>query len=105
MMLEIQVLAWDRHTNVSRYWLGTDTQMCPGTGLGQTHKCVQVFNWLTGSQFLLDNWISNIYKQTMLEKTSTYLLPLKEKKSPHTIIKMNDNINMDSTAGSMIACI
>ena len=95
MMLEIQVLAWDRHTNVSRYWLGTDTQMCPGFQLG----------FLTGSQFLLDNWISNIYKQTMLEKTSTYLLPLKEKKSPHTIIKMNDNINMASTAGSMIACI
>jgi hypothetical protein len=76
-----------------------------GPSLRLAHKCVQVFNWLTGSQFLLDNWISNIYKQTMLEKTSTYLLPLKEKKRPHTIIKMNDNINMDSTAGSIIACI
>ena len=41
----VQVLAWDRHTNVSRYWLGTDTQMCQGTGLGQTHKCVQVLAW------------------------------------------------------------
>ena len=80
----------------------------PGTGLGQTQKCVHVLNWLTGSQSLLDNWISNSktytnerYKKNLHIFASTQ----KEKKRPHTIIKMNDHINMDSTiTGSMIAC-
>jgi len=72
MTLEIQVLAWDRHTIVS--------------GL----------NWLMRSQpYHLDNWIYNgntdISKQW--EKKSADSLPLKKKK--HT--KLSDSINMDST--------
>ena len=65
-MLEIQVLAWDRHKNV--------------TGL----------NRLMGSQpSPLDKWISKrqcIYKQHAPIRSHTT--------RPHTITKMNDNINI-----------
>jgi len=46
----------------------------------------------------LDNWISNsnVYINKQLKQTCT------DSKRPHTITKMNDNINMDSKiTGSM----
>ena len=79
MTLEIQVLVWNRHRHVA--------------GL----------NLLMASQSsLLDKWISPqcIYKQTIKQSTKIHI----HSKTPHTITKMNDNINLESTkAGSMSA--
>ena len=72
MMLEIQVLAWDRHRNVA--------------GLKQIQKF----------HFHLDKWVSNgnthIIKRNQNPAQIRFLSNRR-----HTITKMNDIINMDST--------
>ena len=68
-----------------------------GPGLWQAHKCdrVKLVNWIPN--LICDNWISNdntdINKQY---KKKLVQIPLHSKRS-HTITRMNDNINIDST--------
>jgi hypothetical protein len=84
MTLEIQVLAWDRHIDVV------------------------MLNWLIRSQpSPLDSCISitilYIYKKEKKKDNKPAQIRFHSKR-PHTITKMKDNINMDSTiAGSMTA--
>ena len=71
MTLEFQVMAWDRHPNVS--------------GL----------NWLMGSQpSALDNWMINDipYEQTIKKKPAQIRFNWRRR----IFAKINDNINLDS---------
>jgi hypothetical protein len=58
--VEMQDLAWDRHNNVEMQVLAWDRQQCgnAGPGLGQTQQCGRV-KQVNGTQISLDNWISN----------------------------------------------
>ena len=72
MTSAIKVLAWDKHKNVV------------------------ALKWLMGSQSSpLDNLISNGI--TYINKRYKPPQIRLHSKRPHTITKMNDNINMDST--------
>jgi hypothetical protein len=86
----------DEHKKTTTYGVGNQD-----TGLGQAQKCF----WLSTLIPTLphDNWISNEntgrYKQTIKKKTAQIGF---HSKRPHTIIKINENINTDSTtAGSV----
>jgi hypothetical protein len=80
MTLEIQILAWNKHNNV--------------TGLSRLMEY---------QPYSLDNWISN--GKTYINKRFKKPAQIRfNSKRLHTIATVNDNIHMDSTmVGSMVA--
>ena len=71
-----------------------------GPGLGQAQKCGGV-KQVNGTPTLLSWWLNlqQQYKYKHIEKPAQILF---HSKRPHTITKMNVNINMDSTIAGLM---